>query len=221
MVSLRGPGLPGARYGWGPAPPDQYALNWARERMAREHREPYFFFTITQNSHYPWVPLPQVAEDWRALNQAVPEPEAGQPKPTEQLERAEHTEHEIRRQNYLNAIRYELRTLTDFVLSTPDDEDALFVLVGDHQPPRVSRREDGWDTPVHVISRDGKLIESLAEYGFQPGLALEEPRSSLNHEALYSMLVRLLVARYGEEPSQAPAFLPLGAPFAASLLPDR
>ncbi len=200
-------GYVGPRYGWGPAPPDQYALNWARDRIQRETRQPYFFFTITQNSHYPWAPLPALAEDWRSLNVAAPDPDPGQP---------ELIEHSLRRENYLNAVAYELRTLVDFV-RTEQDEDALFILIGDHQPPRVSRRADGWGTPVHFISRDQALLDSLADYGFTSGLVVESPEPTLRHEALYSLLVHVLVSQYGREPSLAPAYLPLGAPFAAGL----
>jgi hypothetical protein len=107
-----------------------------------------------------------------------------------------------------------LRLLTDFILNG-GDEDAIYVLVGDHQPPSVSRRDDGYETPVHIVSRDPELIANLAEFGFEPGAVVSATEPQLHHEGLYSMLVRLLVETYGVRPATAPEYLPQGV-----LLPD-
>lgn len=190
----------GLHYGWGPAPPDQFVLNAAREELLTEANKPLVLFFITQNSHYPWQPLPEMVDDWHTLNQPSPD---GEPEAIEALTHAD------TRQHYLDAVDYTLDMLTEFVLNG-DDEDAIYVLVGDHQPPRVSRRDDGYETPVHIISRDAALIDNLAEFGFEPGGVVTAPAPPLHHEGLYSMLVRLLVETYGVRPEAAPAYLPEG-----------
>src|SRR5690606_33824538 len=116
------------------------------------------------------------------------------------------TDHQERRLNYLNAIEYELHMLTNFIQQHAD-EDAIFVLVGDHQPPRVSRRADTYDTPVHIISRDTEFIANLEPYGLVPDLVIEEESAALRHEGLYSLLVRNLVQTYGKSPARLPAYL--------------
>ncbi len=58
----------GLVYGWGPAPPDQYVLNFAREEVVLNSAEPQLLFFITQNSHYPWKPWPEFVPDWRELD---------------------------------------------------------------------------------------------------------------------------------------------------------
>ena len=68
--------------------------------------EPFLFFTITQNSHYPWAPQPVLIESWKQLNMPGPPP----PPSSELIEHAE------RRQNYWSAIEYQLEMLTDFIL---------------------------------------------------------------------------------------------------------
>ena len=194
----------GPEYGWGPAPPDQYAFNFADRTIRDQSDEPLLLFFITQNSHYPWTPLPELVEDWQTLNAPGTEPEAPNP---------EFIDHEVRRQNYFNAVEYQLRFLTDFVMKQ-GDEDAILILVGDHQPPRVSRRNDGFDTPLHVIGRDQQFVESFEEFGFEPGLSVSGAQPTMKHAGLYSMLVRLLVDRYGadkESPSKSlPEYYPDG-----------
>lgn len=190
----------GPEYGWGPAPPDQYSLNFARETIRSETQEPYLFFTITQNSHYPWAPQPVLIESWKQLN--VP----GLPPPPS----SELIEHAERRENYWNAIEYQLEMLTDFIISEPDER-AIFVLVGDHQPPRVSRREDGWDTPLHIIAKDAPFVASFREYGFTSGLAVWEPEPAFRHEGFLTMFVRQLLTAYGIG-AELPYYLPEGVP---------
>ena len=188
----------GPEYGWGPAPPDQYSLHFARETIRQETDGPFLFFTITQNSHYPWTPLPALTPDWQALNRP-----GEAPPPSSEL-----IQHDERRLNYWTAIEYQLEMLTDFIVSEPDEQ-AIFVLVGDHQPPRVSRREDGWDTPMHIIAKDKSFVASFAEYGFGNGLAVWESEPTFRHEGFYSLFVRQLLAAYGGE-GQLPPYLPEG-----------
>lgn len=197
----------GPKYGWGPSPSDQYALNRARAEVRQETDRPYLFFTITQNSHYPWAPLPEIAEDWETLNTP-----ADDPLPID----AEGILHETRRQNYFNAVEYDLRVLVDFILSE-EDPHALFVLVGDHQPPRVSRKEDGWDTPIHIISRDTPLVDSLTAYGFESGLDVASRTPSLHHAGVHSLLARLLLDSFGDHKLALPDYLPDGVPFLGTL----
>lgn len=190
----------GPEYGWGPAPPDQFSLNFAREFIRGETEGPYLFFTITQNSHYPWAPLPQLADSWQQLNRP-----GRAPPPASEL-----IEHSARRQNYWKAIEYQLEMLTDFIISEPNER-AIFVLIGDHQPPRVSRREDGWDTPLHVIAKDPQFIASFGEYGFTEGLAVWEPEPTFRHEGFLTMIVRQLLAAYGSG-AELPLYMPEGVP---------
>lgn len=203
----------GPKYGWGPSPSDQYSLNKARTEILAETDQPYLLFTITQNTHYPWAPLPELVEDWTALNVKGDDPE-----PID----AEGIPHETRRRNYLNAVEYDLRVLVDFILNE-EDPNALFILVGDHQPPRVSRKEDGWETPIHIISRDRGLIKSLNRYGFVPGLHLP-PTAALEpafqHAGIHSLVARLLLQRYGDHELALPEFLPDGVPFAGVLVAE-
>ncbi len=200
-------GYQGPGYGWGPAPPDEYTLNKTIETLHGESDQPLFLFTITQNSHYPWVPLPRIVDDWRTLVRSDADPANGvtaaTPIDPDSIEHAE------RRQNYLHAVTYQLQMLARLIEAQGDDN-SIFVLVGDHQPPVVSRRSDGWETPIHIISRDGALVDSFAQYGFAPGLQAASMSTTLHHEGIYSLLMRALTERYGVKTVALPAYLPTG-----------
>lgn len=190
----------GPRYGWGPAPPDQWVLHWAHSTLKAKNDQPLLLFTITQNSHYPWTPHPSLVEDWRTLNQ---------PGQEEAMVDPDTIDLETRRSNYWNAIQYQLRMLTQWILDV-GDENSIFVLIGDHQPPAVSRRSDGWSTPVHVISKNQAFVDSLGEYGFVPTLAVPHLEPTLRHEGIYSLFMQALVREYGATDTALPAYLPAG-----------
>ena len=190
----------GPLYGWGPAPPDQYVLNYANQVLQKRTDQPLLFVTITQNSHFPWVPQPPVVEDWRTFDEMTVAPAEADAAPIESTGK---------RQNYLTAVEVQLRMLTDLILNSGDEE-SLFILVGDHQPPQVSGRFDGWATPVHIISKDQALIDIFAQYGFTPGLKVKTTAPTLHHEGNYSLFVRALLERYGVDPLALPAYLPNG-----------
>ncbi len=194
----------GPLYGWGPSPPDQYTLGYVRE-LAREATQPIFLFFLTQSSHYPWIPLAPVVEDWRTL--AHSEIEGG----TLGKEEQQRISYAEARRNYINAMTYELNMLGDFLLNL-EDEDVIVVLMGDHQPPAVSARSDGYATIVHILSRDAAFVRSFEAYGFTPGLVLTSPQATMHHEGFYSMFVRELLAHYGVDPQHLPPYLPRGLP---------
>ena len=191
----------GPLFGWGPSPPDQYALNYAHAYMNQAADTPHVFFFITQNSHYPWTPLPEVAPVWQALNDGPPVPAP----PTQRQPI------EIMRQQYLASIEYELTMVTNFIVAEADDND-IFVIMGDHQPARVARYSDGWDTPMHIVSKNEKLVEAFTEYGFVPGLLTRSRDPSIHHEGFYSLFMRVFLAQYGQEPTNLPEYRPDGIP---------
>lgn len=189
----------GPLYGWGPSPPDQYVLHYGHERITQSSQAPYVVFFITQNSHYPWYPLPKLASDWRALNDLPPlEKPVNQPIPQAKL-----------RMHYLASIEYALQMVVNFILQEGGEDD-LFVLVGDHQPARVARYADGWDTPIHVISRDADFVRAFHEYGFVPGLATDTVEANMHHAGFYSLLMRVLVEQYGLDQDNLPIYRPEG-----------
>lgn len=198
-IRYRDLGYEGMHYGWGPSPPDQFVLNKTSEIIRGQSRQPFFLFLITQNSHYPWQEVPSLVDDWHTLddgNAVVTLFEESMPQ-------------NVKQENYMNAITYELDFLTDFILERAEDED-IFILIGDHQPGYVSRKQDGFDTPLHIISKDQEFVEAFAEYGFVPGLKIEDNKKSIQHEGFYSLFMRIFLQHYGQGTKTVPPYLPKG-----------
>lgn len=185
----------GKMYGFGPSPPDQYSINFISEYL--KGKEPYSLFFITQNSHNPFY-APEIEKDWKKLNDSsmrdIP--------PQVFLEKPE-------KPDYVRSICYELKIFTDFIVSYPDSN-TIFILMGDHQPPIISGKDDGLETPVHIISKDKKFLDGFAEYGFREGLKLDEKGNSIRHEGFYSMFLREFVKIYGKKGTFVPDYYPYG-----------
>lgn len=193
----------GKCYGFGPCPPDQYSLNFAHEWIKKKEQHPFFLFFITQNSHSPFLSPEKVVPNWRDLYDASVPPQMSssifvQPK----LE------------DYQKAIRYQMAFLFDFILNEGTEND-LFFIIGDHQPATFPKKDDGMETPVHVISKNQAMIRNFSEYGFSEGLVVQDSSLNIRHEGTFSLLVRELFRNYGLNGQDLPDYLPNGINFPA------
>ena len=207
----------GPQVGWGLVP-DQYSLAHTEEHVLRGIGHPLFLNFHMVSSHAPWAQVPEIAPDWRALS-ALPgkRPNAGAGSLFTPLKRYVHTYprftnmgswREDLGRRYLDSIVYDLRVLEAFLQTRQDD--ALVILIGDHQPPLVSAQTERFDTPIHVLARDPALLAELRKRGFRGGLQLgADEGTAVAHEALFSLLVRLLAGCCSQERA-LPAYRPHG-----------
>ena len=193
----------GEHYGFGPSPPDQYALHFAEDFIREKKQEPFSLFFITQNSHSPFESPKKIMEDWRHLNattSTVPQTSKFFEKP--------------KKKDYLEAIQYQLNYLMNFIQKTGTEND-LFFIIGDHQPPVITNREDPQETPVHIISKNknSPFIQSFKKYGFKMGLLANLKEKPLAHEGLYSLLMRSMIAHFSTtDENEWPPYFPKGIP---------
>lgn len=183
----------GYRYGWNSPPNDQYVLNYAYEYMKRKSESPKTLFFMTKNSHYPWDSPKRAVPDWRSLKV----------KSGERLPYAKPTI-----PNYIDAISFQIEFISQFIMKEANQTD-IFIVIGDHQPPKLISKVDSFETPIHIISKDSSFINSFQEYGFYPSLAISQPQP-VRHEALLSMLIREMVRSYGKNPEHLPPYLANG-----------
>ncbi len=186
----------GKLYGFGPAPPDQYALNYAHNYIREQQQDdPFTLFMITQNSHNPFYSPTEIAEDWETLKN----------------DKGLHRQKSVFMQkpelhDYMNAIEYQLDFLIDFIVKY--NGNAVFLLTGDHQPPELETFGKP-ETPMHIISKDSSFIASFSDYGLKQGLTCSDSSANFKHEAFYSMFIRAFIGAYGKADT-IPSFHPDG-----------
>jgi hypothetical protein len=189
----------GRLYGFGPSPPDQYSINFAADFIKKNSSGPCALFFITQTTHHPFNSPDSVTTDWHTLNH-------------EHDSIVFHASEFLRKprmNEYLKAVCYDLTALTQFI-SESADSNAIFILIGDHQPPLLTEQGDGFETPVHIICRNSRFTDAFRRYGFQEGLKPDLIIKPIRHEGIYSMFIREFVRSYGAGNSTLPEYRPYG-----------
>ncbi len=217
----------GPRFGWGIIP-DQYSLGFTQEHVLSKIEGPAFFNFHMVSSHAPWQIIPEFQDDWRSLNDAEASPDAANQDPIAtpgQEFMARMRRYQRRKPKYMwmgdadalkidayaASIRYDLELLTRYVEDL--DRDAIVIIMGDHQPPLLSREDETFDVPIHILARDPALLEEFREQGFVDGLGINSGRdAALAHEGVFSMMVRALARCCAEPGSSMVPYLPEGAP---------
>ncbi|WP_244464837.1 sulfatase [Martelella endophytica] len=167
--------------------PDQYTLA-AFDRLVRhaDDERPVMAEIALISSHAPWIPVPTLI-DWADVgNGRVFDEQAtsGDPPAVVWADRER-----VQRQ-YIGTIDYALQTVGDYIAHF--GEDAVFIVLGDHQPaPLITGPDASRDVPVHVISRDADLVARFEAEGFTSGMipATDAPERSM--DAMRGELIRL------------------------------
>jgi hypothetical protein len=192
----------GTLHGFGPSPNDQYSLNFAYNFIREKNgTNPYTLFFLNQNSHRPFYSPDRVVENWKTLNDGSID-----------YSTASQLLANSTKEDYSRAVRFQIDYLTDFILRNVDEHD-IVILMGDHQPPVLTGNRNGFETPVHIISKDYSFVNSFIEYGFTEGMLVLEREKNINHEGFYSMFIREFVRHYGKEDVDLPEYRPRGIEF--------
>jgi len=171
--------------------PDQYVIDFVHRReVARVPeiaRPPLFVEYDLVSSHSPWSLQPRLVDDWRKLadggrifNQLPP------------------VRYEIGWANlasageaYLTSVIYDLDVVRRYLAERIDD-DALVIVLGDHQPSAdVTRNSPSYDVPIHVVSRDRSFIDRFVAAGYVPGMHLGREHAALPMETFLPQFVRM------------------------------
>lgn len=128
-----------------------------------------FFPSIS--SHLPFHPVPPYQPDWQRVLTAAP---------FDATQLAQVAAQKVDWLNmmpgYLGMIEYNYQWLGGH-LAQPKVRDAIYIVLGDHQPAaNVTGEGASWDVPVHIIARQPGLLARFEAYGFKPGLEPALPR---------------------------------------------
>jgi hypothetical protein len=178
-LDYRGPGL-----GW-VTMPDEFTLDRAARTVRPRLDGPTFIQVALISSHAPWQPvLPLLGPDTPLDDGRAFDPWAGRaPGPGAMREPVERL-----RERYHDALAYSLDTALGWAARTlgPDD---LLLIVGDHPPaPLIATDPDDARVPIHVLSRDPALIETLTPLAPQPGLEPDLQRPAIPMHAVRERL---------------------------------
>ncbi len=158
-LDYRGPPM-----GWWKIP-DQFTLyRLYKDEIARAEK-PLFVKASLIMTHIPYYPVPAYVPDWSRFDDGTAYPEG--------LKSVAHDAYRDLMELstwYLAAVGYELDVLEGFLQSyVPDD--ALVIIVGDHQPPKLATHDnDSWAVPMHVLSKREDLVRAFDALGFEEGL---------------------------------------------------
>jgi hypothetical protein len=152
--------------------PDQFSLARYEELYpitANSPKRLMFFPSIS--SHMPFHPVPPYQEDWKKLLSDTPFDEQQMAKV-----RAQKEDWFNMRPGYIGMMNYNYQWFKGW-LAQPKTRDALYIVMGDHQPAaNVTGEGATWDVPVHIISSQPELLQRFIDRGFEKGLTPREPR---------------------------------------------
>lgn len=171
--------------------PDQFSLEIFRRNHLPRAKAPHFSFFMSVSTHYAWRRVPKYARVWDPDKEELPPNPP--PDPSWEPLYGEDQIGSVMRANYFSSVVYDWRVVADFI-ERVDDPDAIFVIVGDHQPfLEATPPRKTFHTPVHVVSKNAALVERFEGFGLEPGLFVE-PRAQavLTHAGLFSLVVAAL-----------------------------
>lgn len=162
-------GYKGRTFGWAPMP-DQFVLDWVRRREFTTPAQPVFARYVLISSHASFRIQPPYIKDWETIGDGslytVHEP-VTYPIEWPDLSNAGDA--------YLRSLDYVFETLGNY-LAQYVARDTLIIVLGDHQPNlQLTGPGEPWSVPVHVISRNARLLTPFRERGYTAGLFPEHP----------------------------------------------
>jgi hypothetical protein len=173
----------GPQYGWSPMP-DQYVLDSIYRREIQNRTQPLFIEYVLISSHAPFHRQPPYVEDWAQIGDGSI------------FQKREIITFPIvwpdlsnAAEAYIASLSYEFKVLKAYLEQYVDD-DALIIIVGDHQPTvQITGEDSPWSVPIHVISRNRDFLEPFAARGYTPGII---PRQPCPHPGMETFLYGFL-----------------------------
>lgn len=175
-------GYRGPRFAW-ETTPDQFVLERVHDLEIAPRRQPLFLQYVLSSSHLPFDHVPPAIADGRRI-----------------ADGAIYFEHEGKRypppggqvfdnnEGYLAAIAYVLGAIENYLVERLSG-DALIIIVGDHQPPLTAAAATrNKAVPIHVLSRDPRLVEPFRDAGYADGIVPRRTSSDVGMESLINWL---------------------------------
>ncbi len=172
----------GPRFTWETSP-DQFVLERVHEREIARARQPLFIQYVLSSSQLPFDHVPPLIEDGRTIGEGrIYAQREGRLFPPSNGQVFDNTA------GYLAAVSYVLESLEKYLVERLEG-DALVIIVGDHQPPlTIAAASRSKAVPIHVLSRDPKLVEPFRRAGYVLGLTPRAEASAAGMESFMAWL---------------------------------
>jgi hypothetical protein len=151
--------------------PDQFCIHSIHTHIVQRCEKPFFIQYLLVSSHAPFNRIPIYIDDWAEIGDGSIYYE------TENLffentwfSGKQYTE------GYTAAISYVLTVIAEYLTRFIHD-DALAIIVGDHQPKYpVTERGQPLSVPIHLISRNAHILRRFEGMGYTQGfIPFQEP----------------------------------------------
>jgi len=173
----------GPTYGWA-SMPDQFVLDWVHRQEMLPRHQPLFIRYALISSHAAFNIQPPYIPDWETIGDGS----LYHDRETVYFPFYWRNLHQAG-EAYLRSLEYEFTLLGDY-LSRYVTADTLIIILGDHQPPvQLTGPGEPWSVPVHVVSRNTRLLQPFRQRGYTPGLFPAQP---LPHAGMETFLPAFL-----------------------------
>ncbi len=175
-------GYQGPRFAW-ETTPDQFVLERVHAREIAPARQPLFLQYVLSSSHLPFDRVPPLIADAAGIGDgAIYFAGEGRRYPPPGGKVFEN------RDGYLAAISYVLGAIETYMVDRLAG-DALVIVVGDHQPPlSAAAATRNKAVPIHVFSRDPRLVAPFRDAGYGDGLTPRRTSSEVGMESFINWL---------------------------------
>lgn len=173
----------GPRFGWATMP-DQFVLDYIFRQEIQQQTQSLFIEYALVSSHAPFHEQPPYVADWSQIGDgAIYHTLKPVTFPVVWPDLSNATE------AFTTALRYDWQVLAAYLTQYIND-DALIILLGDHQPNvQITGENSLWSVPIHVISRNPHLVAPFEARGYLPGLIPTQP---LPHPGMENFLWNFL-----------------------------
>jgi hypothetical protein len=176
----------GPSFAWATMP-DQYVVDFIHRSEVAAAARPLFIEYALVTSHAPWALQPRMVDDWSRLDGGRVYREQKPVRfPVTWSNLAEGGE------AYMESIAYDFAVLERYLVERTT-RPALFIILGDHQPPGAVTGDDPSPAvPVHVVSRNRALVDLFAREGYVPGMSPPVTGSVPGMETFLTTMLELL-----------------------------
>lgn len=178
LITYKDLNYQGTLVGAEPSALNQYVLGFGLQKVRQTSRKPTSLFYFSRVINRSFNDL-QTYSKWKEA-QSFKAP----------LESVNKMKVKLSKQEYLKAELYQLGYLTKTICEQGSKDD-VFIVIGDHQPFFYTTFEDTKRTPIHIITKNKKVLKGFKKNGYLSGLQTLGVNEGTSHDQIYSSFMKV------------------------------